>query len=94
MEVRLSALRTSSDLLPRNINFLLLELISVTGSLHPRALYGMKDYVNSTFIHYKGPRTHKLLAGIIEPYPLCYRAPQCVCQWLQKKVKFDQERNK
>jgi hypothetical protein len=53
MAVRLSALRTSSDLLPRNIHFLLLELTSVTGWVHPRALYGMTDYVAWTFIHYK-----------------------------------------
>jgi hypothetical protein len=37
MAVKLSALQTSRDLLPRNINFLLLELISVTGRVHPRA---------------------------------------------------------
>jgi hypothetical protein len=78
MAVRLSALRTSRDLLPRNINFLLLELSSVTGWVHPRALYGMKDHVNWTFIHYNGTRTRDLPAGIIQPYPLRYRAPQCV----------------
>jgi hypothetical protein len=79
MAVRLSALRASRDLLPRNINLLLLELISVTGWVHPRALYGMKDYVSWTFIHYKGPWTRDLPAGIIKPYPLPYRAPQCMC---------------
>jgi hypothetical protein len=79
MAVRLSALRTSRDLLLRNINFLLLELISVTGWAHPRPLYGMKDYVNWTFVQYKRAPNTKRLAGIIEPYPLRYRALQYLC---------------
>jgi hypothetical protein len=79
MAVRPSALRTSRDLLPRNINFLFLEITSVTGWVHPMALYGMNDYVNWTFIHYKGLGTRDLPVGIIQPYPLRYRAPQSVC---------------
>jgi hypothetical protein len=39
----------------------------------------MKDYVNSTFILYKGPQNRDLPAGITETYPLRYRAPQYVC---------------
>jgi hypothetical protein len=44
--LRIPALGSSRDLLPRSINFLLLEVISVTGSVNPRALYRMKDYEN------------------------------------------------
>jgi hypothetical protein len=51
MAVRLSALRTGRDLLSRNIISLPLILISVTGWAHPRALCGMNDYGNWTFIH-------------------------------------------
>jgi hypothetical protein len=87
MAVRLSALRTSRDLLPRNIHFLLLELSSVTGWVHPMVLHGMKDYVNWTFIYYKWHRTSNLPAGIIEPYPLRYRAPQCVWMLMVTKKK-------
>jgi hypothetical protein len=96
MTVRLSAVRTSRDLLTRNINFLFVELISVICLVHPMALYGMRDYENWTFVHYIGPRTSDLPAGIVEPYPLQYRSPQCVCVCVNgyKKVKFDQERHK
>jgi hypothetical protein len=38
LAVRLSALRISRDPLPRNINFLLLELISVTSWVQPQGL--------------------------------------------------------
>jgi hypothetical protein len=78
MAVRLSVLRTSSDLLPRNINFLLLVLISVIGWVNPRALGGMKDYVNWTCIHLTGSRTRDLPARSIELYLLRYSVPQCV----------------
>jgi hypothetical protein len=51
---------------------------TVTRWVHLSALHGIKDYVNWTFIHYKGPWTRDLPAGIIQPFPLNYRAPQCV----------------
>jgi hypothetical protein len=79
MAVRLSAPRIRRDLLPRNINFLFLELISITGWVHPKALYGMNDFANCTFIRHKGSRRRDLPAGTIEPYPLRYRTPQFVC---------------
>jgi hypothetical protein len=63
MALRLSALRTGRDLLPRNINFLLLVLISVTGWVNPKALCEMKDYGNWTFIHLTGSRTINLPAS-------------------------------
>jgi hypothetical protein len=74
--VRLSALRTGHDLLPRTINFFLLVLIFVTGWVNPRALYGMKDYVNWIFIHFAGSQTRDLPVGTKEPYTLRYRALQ------------------
>jgi hypothetical protein len=49
MAVRLSAPRTGRDLIPRNINFMLLILISVTGSVNPGALCGMENCGNWTF---------------------------------------------
>jgi hypothetical protein len=78
---QMSALRTSRDLLPRSINFMLLEVISVTGSVQPRALYRMKDYVNWKCIHYKGPWTRDLPDGIIERFPFytTERLILCVC---------------
>jgi hypothetical protein len=44
MATRLSALRTGRTLLPRNIIFLYLVLISVRGSMNPSASCGRKDY--------------------------------------------------
>jgi hypothetical protein len=75
---RLSALRTGNDLLPTNINFFLLVIISVTSWAISGA--GMKDYVNWISINFTGSRTRDLPAASIEPYPLSYRAPiVCVC---------------
>jgi hypothetical protein len=46
MAVRLSGLRSGRALLPRNIIFQLLVLISVRGSVNSRAYCGWKDKVN------------------------------------------------
>jgi hypothetical protein len=43
MAVRLSALRTGRALLPRNIIFLLLVLISVRGSMYSRTTVLLKE---------------------------------------------------
>jgi hypothetical protein len=68
MAVRLSALCACRTLLPRNIIiFMFLVLISVTGWETPKALYGMKDYVNWIFTHFTGSRTRHFPAGSIEP---------------------------
>jgi hypothetical protein len=46
MAVRWAALSPSYTLLPRNIIFLLLALISVRGFVNPSVQCGRKDYVN------------------------------------------------
>jgi hypothetical protein len=87
MAARLSAaLHTGRDILPRNINFLVLILISVTGWVNPRALCGMMDYANWTFIHPNGSRTRNLSARSMQPYSLRYSVPQCTCVLMVTKM--------
>jgi hypothetical protein len=80
MAIWRSALRTGGDLLPRNVNFLLLELSSVTGWVHPRALYGMMDYVNlniSSLQRVSNPRPSGWYNRAL--FSKLQRASTCVC---------------
>jgi hypothetical protein len=71
MAVRLSALRTGRALLPKNIIFPLLVLISARRWVNPRAQCGWKNQINS-----KNSFTRDLSPCSITPQPLCYRVPQ------------------
>jgi hypothetical protein len=70
MAVRLSALRTAHTLLPRNIIFLLLVLISVRGSVRPDRLGKLKN-----FIHLIGSQTRYIAAHSIVLQALHYCLP-------------------
>jgi hypothetical protein len=90
MAVRLSALRTGRAVLPTNIIFLLLVLISVGCRVNPQGLVrleGLGKFKNK-FIHLIGSRTRDLPACSIVPQQLSYRVPRWRKQEPQKISKY------
>jgi hypothetical protein len=76
MAVRLSALRTSHILLPRNIIFLFLILIFVRGWANSRVMVWLEGLCKlKKFIHLVRSWTRDLWACSIVPQPLRYSVP-------------------
>jgi hypothetical protein len=91
MAVRLSALRTPRALLPRNIIFLLLVLISVRGRVNPRVYCGWKDQLNCKKItELIGTQTSYLPAcSIVPQHSTLPRTKMAEYHWPRKRGRLD-----